>query len=63
YEATRLIRALDIPQAKDIPIIAMTASVFREDIEKCQEVGMNGHIGKPVDIEKLFFISRKYLSK
>ncbi|MCL2495917.1 MAG: response regulator, partial [Clostridiales bacterium] len=45
YEATRLIRALDIPQAKDIPIIAMTASVFREDIEKCQEVGMNGHIG------------------
>jgi two-component system, sensor histidine kinase and response regulator len=50
YEATRRIRALNIPVAKKIPIIAMTANVFREDIEKCTEAGMNSHIGKPVDI-------------
>jgi two-component system, sensor histidine kinase and response regulator len=50
YEATRRIRALNVPAAKTIPIIAMTANVFKEDIEKCTEAGMNSHIGKPVDI-------------
>ena len=50
YEATRRIRALNIPSARTIPIIAMTANVFREDIEKCLESGMNGHVGKPLDI-------------
>jgi len=50
YEATRRIRAMDVPTAKSIPIIAMTANVFKEDIEKCAEAGMNSHIGKPVDI-------------
>jgi len=49
YEATRRIRALDLPRAKTIPIIAMTANVFREDIEKCLQAGMNSHIGKPLD--------------
>jgi signal transduction histidine kinase len=49
YEATRCIRALDLPKAKTIPIIAMTANVFREDVEKCLQAGMNGHIGKPLD--------------
>jgi PAS domain S-box-containing protein len=49
YEATRRIRSLDLPKAKVIPIIAMTANVFREDIEKCQEAGMNDHVGKPLD--------------
>jgi len=49
YEATRRIRALDVPAAKTIPIIAMSANVFREDIEKCLEAGMNDHIGKPLD--------------
>jgi signal transduction histidine kinase/DNA-binding response OmpR family regulator len=57
YEATRQIRATKIPEAKAIKIIAMTANVFRDDVEKCLEVGMNDHIGKPVDfhevIEKL----------
>jgi len=51
YEATQHIRALDIPKAKTIPIIAMTANVFREDVEKCFEAGMNSHIGKPLDFE------------
>jgi len=53
YEATRRIRALDIPNAKTIPIIAMTANVFREDIEKCLESGMNGHVGKPLDMNDI----------
>jgi len=54
YEATRRIRALDLPDAKSIPIIAMTADVFREDVEKCFEVGMNSHIGKPVNINEIY---------
>jgi len=54
YETTRLIRSLDIPSAKTIPIIALTANVFREDIEKCLEAGMNGHIGKPLVVDEVF---------
>jgi CheY-like chemotaxis protein len=41
YEATRRIRAMDDPTARSVPIIAMTANVFREDVEKCLESGMN----------------------
>ena len=56
-EATRRIRDLDIPQAKTTPIVAMTANVFKEDVEKCLAAGMNDHIGKPLDfsavLEKL----------
>ena len=48
-EATRRIRALDAPQAKTVPIIAMTANVFKEDIKQCLEAGMNDHVGKPLD--------------
>jgi PAS domain S-box-containing protein len=51
YEATRRIRALDVPKAGTVPIIAITASVFREDIERCLAAGMNGHIGKPLDFD------------
>jgi signal transduction histidine kinase/CheY-like chemotaxis protein len=61
YEATRRIRALDAPEAKRIPIIAMTANIFKEDVEKCIECGMNGHIGKPLDFDKLFDKLREYL--
>jgi signal transduction histidine kinase/DNA-binding response OmpR family regulator len=61
YEATRRIRALDAPRAKEIPIVAMTANVFREDIEKCLEAGMNDHIGKPLDFDEMFVRLRKYL--
>lgn len=49
-EATRIIREMDDTKAKTIPIVAMTANVFREDIEKCKEAGMTDHIGKPLDI-------------
>jgi signal transduction histidine kinase/CheY-like chemotaxis protein/ABC-type amino acid transport substrate-binding protein len=63
YEATRRIRALDIPRAKDIPIIAMTANVFREDIEKCVEVGMNNHVGKPLNLDEVVEKLSSYLSE
>ena len=49
YEATRKIRALGFERANKIPIIAMTANVFKEDIDKCFAAGMNGHLGKPID--------------
>jgi CheY-like chemotaxis protein len=62
YEATRRIRELDIPEAKSVPIIAMTANVFKEDIEKCREVGMNEHIGKPLDMDDVFAILKEYLT-
>jgi len=61
YEATRQIRALSVPRAKKVPIVAMTANVFREDIEKCLAAGMNDHIGKPINPANLFEQMRKYL--
>ncbi|MCL1875367.1 MAG: ATP-binding protein [Synergistaceae bacterium] len=61
YEATRHIRALDIPSAKSIPIVAMTANVFKEDIKKCIEAGMNDHIGKPLNFDEVEEKLRKYL--
>ncbi|MCL2797337.1 MAG: ATP-binding protein [Firmicutes bacterium] len=61
YEATRLIRASDASNAKTIPIVAMTANVFKEDVEKCIRSGMNGHIGKPIDINALSEKLRMYL--
>ena len=61
YEATRRIRALNTPKAKTIPIIAMTANVFKEDVENCLAAGMNGHVGKPIDIDEVLNELRKYL--
>ncbi|MCL1946124.1 MAG: response regulator [Chitinivibrionia bacterium] len=63
YEATRRIRLLNIDKAKTIPIIAMTANVFKEDIERCKEVGMNDHVGKPLDFDDVAEKLRKYLPK
>ena len=62
YEATRRIRALKIPQAQKIRIIAMTANVFREDIERCLEAGMDSHLGKPLDFADVLEKLRHYLS-
>ncbi|MDR2908994.1 MAG: response regulator, partial [Oscillospiraceae bacterium] len=61
YDATRRIRALDCPRAKSIPIVAMTANVFREDIEKCLAAGMNGHLGKPLDFGEALAMLDRYL--
>jgi signal transduction histidine kinase/CheY-like chemotaxis protein len=61
YDATREIRESPLSRAKTIPIIAMTANVFKEDIEKCFAAGMNGHVGKPLDLEDVMIQLRKYL--
>jgi CheY-like chemotaxis protein len=60
-EATRRIRALDTKWAKNIPIIAMTANVFREDVEKCLKAGMNDHVGKPIYLEEVIAKLKQYL--
>ena len=61
YEATRNIRSLDVPRAGQIPIVAMTANVFREDVEKCLAAGMDGHVGKPINLGDVLEKLRKYL--
>ena len=70
YEATRRIRALekerreragDSASAPAIPIIAMTANVFREDVEKCLKAGMNDHVGKPLDFDEVLQKLRVHL--
>ena len=53
FEATKAIRALERPDAKTIPIIAMTANAFAEDAERCLAAGMNAHMAKPLEIEKI----------
>ncbi|GHU42925.1 hypothetical protein FACS1894111_07650 [Clostridia bacterium] len=62
YDAARHIRAFHHERAKTIPIIAMTANVFKDDIEKCLAVGMNGHLGKPLDFQAVHEKLREYLS-
>ena len=62
YEATRLIRETDAEKAKTIPIIALTANVFTEDIKKCIEAGMNDHIGKPINLDEVMEKLKKYLT-
>ncbi|MCL2099627.1 MAG: ATP-binding protein [Oscillospiraceae bacterium] len=61
YSATRCIRELEVSRAKEIPVVAMTANVFREDIENCLEAGMNAHVGKPIDFDEIIKILNKYL--
>ncbi|MDR0896839.1 MAG: response regulator [Oscillospiraceae bacterium] len=62
YEATRQIRALPRLDAKTIPIISMTANAFREDIEAALAAGMNDHLLKPVDVDRLAEILIKYVA-
>ena len=53
-EATRAIRALDRPDAKTIPIIAMTANAFDDDVQRSLQAGMNAHLSKPVEPDRLY---------
>jgi CheY-like chemotaxis protein len=62
YEATRRIRSLDDKRAKEVPIIAMTANVFKEDIERCLKAGMNDHVGKPLVFDTVLEKLQTYLS-
>ena len=63
YTATRKIRSLEHSDAKTIPIIAMTANAFQEDAEKCIAVGMNAHLAKPLDIEKMMITICRLVKK
>lgn len=63
YEATRQIRSLEIRRAKELPIVAMTANVFKEDVEKCLAAGMNGHLGKPLDMGELIRVLMKHVGR
>ena len=58
-DATRAIRKLDNPWAASIPIIAMTADAFSENITECLNAGMDGHIAKPVDVKLVIKEIRK----
>ncbi|MDR2105915.1 MAG: response regulator [Coriobacteriales bacterium] len=62
-EATRRIRALDNPHAARVPIIALTANVFREDIDNSLDAGMNDHLGKPLDLEEALRKIAVYLQR
>jgi CheY-like chemotaxis protein len=61
-EATKRIRELPAPYCAEMPIIAMTANVFKDDVKKCLEAGMNGHIGKPLDMDEVHKTLLQYLS-
>ena len=62
YEATKRIREIGSRQAKTVPIVAMTANAYKEDVEKCKTFGMDDHIAKPIDLELLLAKTRKHLS-
>ena len=61
YEAAKAIRRISHPDALSIPIIAMSADAFSDDIQHCMESGMNAHIAKPIDITELTRLLKRYL--
>ncbi len=61
YEATRAIRASEKANAQTLPIIAMTADAFSEDIQRCLDCGMNAHTAKPVNVDELVMLLKRYL--
>lgn len=61
YEATRVIRQLSDEKKSQIPVIAMTANAFAEDVRKAEEAGMNGHIAKPIDVNNMLEVLRGIL--
>ena len=62
YQATEVIRSLDLNRARNIPIIAMTADAFKEDITRCLACGMNGHLKKPIEMERVMETLSLYCS-
>jgi len=60
--ATRFIRELEAPESKKVPILALTANAFFEDVEACLSSGMNAHIAKPIDVRALIRTVDQYLS-
>ncbi len=61
YDAAKTIRQLDREDASQVPIVAMTANAFREDIDQCIASGMNEHVAKPIDLERLSEVIKTYL--
>lgn len=53
-QAARAIRSLDRPDAKTVPVIALTANAYDEDIQKCMDAGMNAHLAKPLSPQTLY---------
>ena len=63
YDATSNIRALNLPEAKSVPIVALSANMYDEDINASLKAGMNAHIGKPVDIDEVYDILKRYVDQ
>jgi signal transduction histidine kinase/CheY-like chemotaxis protein len=61
FDATAAIRSSGLPGADTVPIIALTANAFQDDIDKTRAAGMNDHLSKPIDIDKVFAMMSKYL--
>jgi CheY-like chemotaxis protein len=61
YGATQEIRQLTREDAKTVPIIAMTADAFADDVKKCIDAGMNAHLAKPIDPKKLYQVLHDYV--
>lgn len=62
-EATKAIRQMDREDAKTVPIFAMTANAFSEDVKKSLEAGMNEHLVKPLEEEKMIGLIERYVRK
>ena len=60
YEATQVIRGLDRPD-HDLPIIAMTADAFAEDVKRSLDCGMNAHVAKPIDVREVMRLLEKFI--
>ncbi len=63
YEATKAIRAMERADAKTIPIIAMSADAFTEDVQRCLDCGMNAHTAKPIDLEAVYKLLTRFLGE
>lgn len=63
YEATRRIRACGHPEAKTIPIVAMTANTFAEDVQNAMDAGMDGHLAKPIDMDAVKVLVGRLLER
>ena len=61
YQATEAIRTLERPDSQTIPIIAMTADAFAEDVQKCLDAGMNAHVAKPIDVRDVCRLLAKFM--
>ena len=62
YEGTKLIRKSERKDIQTIPVVAMSADAFAEDVEACLKAGMNGHISKPIDFIEVMKVIEKYCS-